>query len=262
MANRRSFFKRFTHGPVRNMLVFSRDSRLLSETARMALVAVSAVVHVPVHVRVLKIGGVVIAMAARALEDRIVSTINVTGRALAVGVAMGDEELGVVGMRERRAGPRAAAHAVAGSALGDGEERGVHARGMGRVGGPVVVGLMAGAARVAVQVVVAVDVTVSAYPWRNGVQSDQGETRVVVIKGGVCPVDRVVAGFAGGGEPSRRVRRVGGPVVVGLMARIAERAIQRIVVVDVAIGTQARGHGVRVGQRETGCRVVKFAIGP
>ena len=228
----------------------------------MALVAVNAVVHIPVHVRVLKIAGVVIAMAARALEHRVVSTIDVARGALAVGVAMGDGELGVVRMRERRAGPRAGAHAVAGSALCNREERDVRARGMGRVGGPVVVGLMAGAAGVAVQAVIVVHVAVGAYPWRSGVHSDQGETRVVVIKGGVCPVDRVVTGFASRGEPSRRVRRVGGSRVIALMARVAERAIQRIVVVDVTIGTQARGHGVRVGQRETGCRVVKFAIGP
>ena len=93
----------------------------------MALVAVRAVVHIPVHVRVLEICGVVIAMAAGALEHRVVSTINVAGGALTVGVAMGDGELGVVGMRERRSGPRAAAHTVAGSALGNREEGDVHA---------------------------------------------------------------------------------------------------------------------------------------
>ena len=125
------------------MLVFSRDSGLCTETARMALVAVNAVVHIPIHVRVLEIVGVVITMAARALEYRVVSPINVTRGALAVGVAMGDEELGVVRMWERRSGPRAGAHAVAGSALGNREERDVRARGMGRVGGPVVIGLMA-----------------------------------------------------------------------------------------------------------------------
>ena len=67
-ANRRSFFERLPC-PVRNMLVFSRDSGLSTVTARMALVAVRAVVHIPVHVRVLEIAGVVIAMASRALED-------------------------------------------------------------------------------------------------------------------------------------------------------------------------------------------------
>ena len=115
----------------------------MSLSSGMALVAVHAVVHIPAHVRVPKIVGVVIAMAARALEYRVVTTINVAGGALAVGIAMGDGELGVVGMRERRAGPSAGAHAVAGSALCNREERDVRARGMGRVGGPVVVGLMA-----------------------------------------------------------------------------------------------------------------------
>ena len=51
------------------MIVFSRDSRLSAEPARVAVVAVNAVVHIPTHVRVLEVVGVVIAMAPCALED-------------------------------------------------------------------------------------------------------------------------------------------------------------------------------------------------
>ena len=58
------------------------------------------------------------------------------------------------------------------------------------------------------------------------------------------------------------MRRVGGPRVVLLVARIAQSAIQRVVVVDVTIGAAARRHRMRVGQRKPGCRVVKLAIGP
>ena len=54
--------------PVRNVLVFSGESRLSAATARMALVTVDAVVHIPVYVRVTEVSGVVAAMAARALE--------------------------------------------------------------------------------------------------------------------------------------------------------------------------------------------------
>ena len=83
-----------------------------------------------------------------------------------------------------------------------------------------------------------------------------------MIKRGICPVDRVVARFARRREPSRRVRGVVGSRVILLVARIAQSAIQRVVVVDVTIGATARRHCMRVSQREAGCRVVKLAIGP
>ena len=83
-----------------------------------------------------------------------------------------------------------------------------------------------------------------------------------MIKRGVCPVDRVVARFARRGESGRRVCRVGGPRVLLLVARVAQSAVQRIVVVDVTIGAGARRHRVRVGQREAGGGMVKLAIGP
>ena len=54
----------------------------------MALVTVNAVVHIPVHVVVLEIVRVIVAMAARALEDRVVPSVNVTRGALAVRVAV------------------------------------------------------------------------------------------------------------------------------------------------------------------------------
>jgi hypothetical protein len=54
----------------------------------MALIAVNAVVYIPVHVRVLEVAWVVIAMAARALEDRVVPSVNVTRSALAICVAV------------------------------------------------------------------------------------------------------------------------------------------------------------------------------
>ena len=81
--------------------------------------------------------------------------------------------------------------------------------------------------------------TIGAHPRGNGVHSGQGEAGVGVIKGGICPVNRVVAGFACRGESSRGVCGVGGPRVVLLVARVTKCAIQRIVVVDVTIGTSA-----------------------
>ena len=61
---------------------------LSAVTARMALIAVNAVVYIPVHVIVLEIGRVIVAMAARALEDRVVPSVNVTRSALAICVAV------------------------------------------------------------------------------------------------------------------------------------------------------------------------------
>jgi hypothetical protein len=58
------------------------------------------------------------------------------------------------------------------------------------------------------------------------VLADQCEARVVVIKGRIRPVNRVVARFARRGEPSRRVRGVGCSCVVLLVARVAQRAVQ------------------------------------
>ena len=97
---------------------------------------------------------------------------------------------------------------------------------MRRIRGAIVVALMTRNARIACQVVIVVDVTVRANPRRHGVHSDQGETGVVVIKRGICPVNRVVTRFASRGEPGRCVRRVGGSRVILLVASVAECAIQ------------------------------------
>ena len=148
----------------------------------MAVVAINAVVHIPIHIRVLEIGGIIIAMAARALEYRVVSTIRVARGAYAVCVAMAGGKLCVGGVRERRAGPIDRAHAVAGPALCGREESGVLRGGMRWTGRAIVIGLMAADAGIAVQAVVVVNVAVGAHPRRHGVLSHQCEARVVVIK--------------------------------------------------------------------------------
>ena len=174
----------------------------------------------------MKVCGIIVAMATRALEYRIVSTINVARGAYAVCVPMSRGKLRVVGVRERRAGPVGRAHAVAGSALCCREESGVLRRGMRWIGRAIVIGLMAGNAGVAVQAVVVVNVAIGAYPRGYGVLSDQCEARVVVIEGGVCPNVRVVTRFARRWEACRCVRRVGRSRVVFLVARVTERAVQ------------------------------------
>lgn len=103
---------------------------------------------------------------------------------------------------------------------------------------------------------------VCAYPGRHGVHSDQWESCVVVIKGRVCPDIRVVAHLARCGEAGGRMRWIRRARVILLVARVAQRAVQGIVVVDVAIGAQTRRHHMGVCQRETGRRVIEFPVGP
>lgn len=71
-----------------------------------------------------------------------------------------------------------------------------------------------------------------------------------------------MANFARRRETCRLVRGVIRAGVILLMARVAQRAIQRVIVVDVAIGAGARWHYVRSGQLETSAGVVESAIGP
>lgn len=69
-----------------------------------------------------------------------------------------------------------------------------------------------------------------------------------------------MAGLAGGWETGRRVIRIGGSVVVGLMTAITSRWQGRVVVVHVAAGA---GHGgVRASQRESRVVVIEAGIGP
>ena len=225
------------------MFVIGKES--LSAPARgVALVTRRAAVHIAIHVRVREVGGVVIAMAARALEYRVVSTIRVARGAYAVCVAMTGGKPRVVAVWERPAGPIGRAHAVAGPALRGREEGGVLRCGMRRTGGAVVIVLMAANAGVAVEAVVVVNVAVGAHPRRHRVLSYQCEARAVVIKRRVCPIKRVVARFARRGEASRCVSRVGCSSVIFLVARVAQSAIQRVVVVDVAVSTSPRRHRV------------------
>ena len=66
------------------------------------MVAVHAVVNVPVHIRMAKVGRVIAAMALGALEDRVVIRVGMARRAHAVGVAVRNRELGVLRVVKRR----------------------------------------------------------------------------------------------------------------------------------------------------------------
>ena len=116
----------------------------------MALITRRATVHIPIYVRVLEVAGVVIAMAACALENGVIRSICMARGAYAVCVAMTRGELGVIAVRERPGCPVDRAYAVAGPALCGWEEIGVLRRGMRWTGRAVVIGQMAGNARVAI----------------------------------------------------------------------------------------------------------------
>jgi len=208
----------------------------------MALVTVNAVVHIPVHILVVEVGGVVASVATRALEYGVVVRIRVARGANTVCAAMVDRELRVLRVVEGRTSP--GGRGMAGRTGGREELR---LRSMAGVGGVVVIGLMAADTGNGQRSVVAVDVAVGAYPRRDSMGSGQGECRVGVIKRGICPDSGVMTEFASGRESGRRVDRIGGTRVIRLVARIAQRAVQSVVVVHVAVGTQARRNRVRSG---------------
>ena len=129
--------------------------------------------------------------------------------------------------------------------------------GIGRI---VVVGLMASETRRGQRCVIGVDVAIGAYPGRHRVRTREGEGCVVVVKGRVRPDRRVMTDFAGCGESRCLMRGIICARIVLLMTGIAERAVQRVVVVDMAVGADPRWHGMRPGQLETGTGVVEGAI--
>ena len=148
---------------MRNGLVFFGDSRLSAAATRVALVTIDAVVHIPIHVAVMEVSGVVAAVASRALEYRVVVRIRMARGANAVGVAMVNRELRVLRVIERRTRP--GGRGVASRAGGREERR---LRGVAGIRGVVVVGLMAADTGRGQRGVVAVDVAVSACPGRHG----------------------------------------------------------------------------------------------
>ena len=227
----------------------------------MTLIAGNTVVHIPAHVRVLEIVGVVVAMAPGALKDRKVAQSGVAGRTNSAGVAMAGGELRVIGVRERRIGPGVFCRVVAVEAGGR-KELGIRAAAVQRNAVGVVVGRMAADAGGWQRRVVVVDMAIRALPRRHRVLSDQRKRRVAVIKDRVGPDVCVVAHFASCGEPGRPVGRIGRAGVILLMTRVAQRAVQRVVVVDVAVSADARRYSVRSGQLEAGAGVVERTINP
>lgn len=225
--------------------------------ALMALVAIGAVVNVPRHVVVLEVVCVVTAVASGALEDGVVIRTGVACRADTVRIAMGHRELRVLRMVERRPGPRR--RVVARLARGREELR---LRRVSRIRRVVVVGLVAADTGRGQRRVVVVDVTIGAHTRGNRVRTGQGKGSVVVIESRIGPDRRVVAHFARRRVSRGRVNGTRRAVVIFLVARVTQCAVQGIVVVGVAIGTLPRRHRMRSRQLESCARVIERPVGP
>jgi len=220
-----------------------------------AVITVSAVVDVPVHIWVMEIGRVIAAMAIGALEDGIIIRVGVARRAHTVGVAVIDREIRVLRVVERGAGP--SRRGMARRARGWEELRLRRVAWIGRV---VVIGLMATDAGNWQRRVVAVDV--AERTGRGRMRAGQRECGVVVVERGIGPRGRVMAKFAGLRESGGYVIGIRSALEVLQMAGHAGRTVQRVVVADVAVGAEPRWHGVQAGQCEARGRVIKRAIGP
>jgi len=221
----------------------------------MALIAVHAVVHISSDALVvlIRLG---FRVAIGALENRVVIRIRVARRAHAVGVAMVDRERRVLRVIEGRILPVRGVVAV----LARRREK-LRLGRVPRIRGVVVIALMAADAGRRQRGVVIVDVAVGAGPRGHRVRSRQWKGRVVVIESRIRPGSRVMAKLASRREAGMRHGTVC-PGEIGLVARNAERAVQLVVVVDVAIRARPWGHGVRTGQWEAGLRVIEFGIRP
>lgn len=205
----------------------------------MTLVTVDAVVDIPRHVVVLEIVRVVAAMASCALEDGVVVRVDVAGRANSARIAVIGWELCVLGMVEVCVQPVGSTVAVL---AGCREKLGL--RRMARIRRVVVILQVTSDADRRQRGVIIVDVAVRTLPRWHRVRARQGEGRVVVVEGGIGPDQGVVTQLALCGEASCSVRRIGCARVIFLVTRVAGRAVQVVVVVNVAIGALPRRNRV------------------
>src|ERR1019366_2535988 len=131
-----------------------------------------------------------------------------------------------------------------------------------RIGCVVVIRLVAADTSGGQRGVVVVDVAVGALARRNRVRSGQREWGVVVVEGGISPNRGVVAQLTLLREPGRCVRRIRGAVVILQVTGDARRAVQGVVVVDVAVGALARRNRVRSRKSKPGGGVVEHSVDP
>lgn len=105
-------------------------------------------------------------------------------------------------------------------------------------------------------VVIRVGMATCAYPIGSAVI----HRKIGMVERRIGPGRRVVTSRAGRRESRRLMVRIGGAVVVSLMAAIAIGGQRRVVVVHVAVGAGHRG--MCPGQRERRVVVIERRIGP
>lgn len=229
---------------------------LITTPTLMALIAVDAVVYVSLDALVITVS-LGLGVAIGALEDRVVVRIRVAGGAHSVGIAVIDRERCVLGMIEGCVEP---VRGVVARLAGRGEE--LRLGGVPRIGGVVVVSLVAANAGGRKRCVVVVDVAVCALPRGNGMRTRQGKRSVVVIESGIGPHRGVVAQIALLWESGGNMVGIRGSLIVLQMACNAGRAAQGVVVVDMAISALPRRNCVHTGQRKARTGVVEDAVRP
>jgi len=126
----------------------------------------------------------------------------------------------------------------------------------------VVIVLVAGNAGRARQIVVVVDMAIRTLSRRHHVVPREREAGAVVIERRVEPSGCAMARVARLRKVCRDVVRVRGALIVLQVAGHARRAVQGVVVVNVAVSTLPRRHRVHAGQGETRGRVIELAVGP
>jgi hypothetical protein len=127
-----------------------------------------------------------------------------------------------------------------------------------RAGGAVEILHMAGCTRGAVQAVIAIYVALRTLQWH--VCAGQRETRSRVIESCIRPRHSRMAGIASLRKPGLSVIRIGGALIVLQVASRARAAAQRVISVDVTLGTLERD--VRSRQCEPGSHMVKARVSP
>ena len=213
-----------------------------SDPAGMALITVVAVVNVPAHALVVRIG-LALGVAVRAREHQIIGRVRMAGGTDAIGPAVICREPGVV---EDCAEPGTGV--VASLACGRETSRGVV-----RIVRRLIVRLMAAITGGRQRGVVVVHVALRA--GDGYVEAGQRECRQVMVERRLQPRGGVVAYLAGVGESHRCVRRIVGAVVIRHVASRARGVGEVVVSVHVTLG--ARDVHVEAGQRKPGVVVIE-----
>ncbi len=121
---------------------------------------------------------------------------------------------------------------------------------------------VAGDARVRRQIVIVIDVAIGASTRRNRMRTGQREIDGRVIERSRRPACSGMAGVASRCKVQGNVIGIGRALKILKVAADASRAVQRVIVVDVTIGTRTWWDCVHTGQLESGGVVVKRGVRP